>query len=386
MKNNIHTTGVFTSLVKGLATNRYAVLYGGSSSSKTISILQYLVIYALKFPKRRIRITSESIPVMKKSVIRDLKDVVLGDAWVEKNFNKGELIYTFPNGSFIEFVPGDEPSRFKGPRYHISYFDEINHIKEEIYDQADIRTSYRVISSFNPASEFWLKDRFDLPNYFVHHSTVNDNSFAPKSVVEALKSKASTNENFYRVYFLGEWGSLEGLIFEENVNWSLIDSLQPKWDERVIAVDFGFTNDPTSILDIRFNNGELYIKEVAYDTGMLNSDIADYIKRTCPNCEVVCDSAEPKSIEELKLLGINAKKAFKGKGSILNGINIVKEFKINVTKSSVNTIKEFRNYSWDKDKLTGKLLNKPIDEYNHSMDALRYGVDYLLNRKSVVFI
>ena len=379
------TTKVFKDLVEAAVDNRYLILYGGSSSSKTISVLQYLVLYALKYPNKRITLTSESIPVMKKTLIADLKDVVMQEAWKLGTFNKSDLTYIFPNGSVFNFVPADEESRFKGPRQDIFYSDEVNHIPERVYDQADIRTKDLVISSFNPTSRFWLADRFENDKTFVHHSTVLDNPFVSPNIIEALKSRAAKDPNFYKVYFLGEWGNLEGLVFEEGRDWDIVESMPRDFDKRVLAVDFGYSIDPTAIIDIRYFRGELWAREIEYKTGLVNSDIAYLINKTSKVTRVVADSAEPKSIEEIHRLGIDIHPSQKGRDSINHGINLLKEFKLNVTKDSVNLIKELRNYSWAKDK-DGNMLNKPIDDFNHTIDALRYGVWDMLNKKIITFI
>ena len=382
----LRTTDIFTKLVKAAKSNRYLILYGGSSSSKTISILQYLYLYALKFRQKRIRIVAESVPVLKKGVIRDLQDVVMKELWEDKRYNKSDMVYRFYNGSTFEFVSGGEIGRFKGPRYNITYFDEVNHIAEEVYDQADIRTSHLMISSFNPTSRFWLADRFEAEKTYVHHSTVLDNPYVGKEIVDALKAKAETNQNFYNVYFLGHWGSLEGLIFKEGINWTTVGEMPSAYSKRRLAVDFGFSNDPTAVVDVMLTaDGELYVDEVEYKRRMINSDIYDTVSRHCPDCRVIADSAEPKSIEEIYRMGTDIHPSVKGRDSINSGINLLKEYKMRITERSVNVIDELRNYKWAEDK-EGQQLDKPIDDFNHSIDALRYAAFDMTRAKDIKFL
>ena len=373
-----------TDVYKRLVSNwdkRYLIFKGGSSSSKTISILQGLTIYALQTPNSVITLSAESLPVVKKTLLVDWKKIVMQDLYQDNRFNKTEMVYTFPNKSIFQFVPADDEHRWHGMRQDITYFDEINHIRKAVYDQADIRTKVKVISSFNPTNMFWLADSFEDVNTYVDHSTYHDNPFITQSIIDALEKRISTDSNFYKVYVLGEWGSLEGLVYEEGTNWSIVDSLPDSYDKRVLAVDFGYSNDPASILDIRYFRGELFVDEVAYRTGMLNSDIHRELMQVDPNLKAIADSAEPKSIDEIFRLGYDINPSVKGRDSINSGISLVKEYKVNVTSRSINTIKELRKYNWSKDK-NGSLLSKPIDNFNHSLDALRYGVVDMMNVKT----
>lgn len=376
---NMYCTPVFEKLVNAAKDNRYLILYGGSSSSKSISVLQYLTLYALKYKNKRITLSAESLPVIKKTIFIDWKSIVMGELFDEKFFNKSEMIYMFPTGSFFQFIPADNPSRFHGLRQDIIYFDELYNINESIYRQASIRTKEKVISSFNPTSQFWIKDDFDDKDTYVLHSTYKDNPAVPQSVIDALKKMIKKDANFARVYLEGKWGNLKGLIFKENINWNIVDKMPEQYQKRIQGLDFGFSIDPAALLDIRYSNGEIYIDELLYKTNQLNSDIYTYL---IPNLKVICDSAEPKSIAELRRLGANAIKA--PDKEINSGLSLMKEFKINITKNSINTIKEFRNYKWAEDNI-GNQLKKPIDSFNHSIDAIRYAIRYMFHQKNIFF-
>lgn len=383
MEQPMRVTKVFERIDKHLEHKRYAVCYGGSSSSKTISILQWLVIYAFRNNNKRIVLSAESIPKLKKTLLADLRSVVMPNIWNEANFNKSELIYTFPNKTTMAFVSADEPQRFRGMRQDVIYFDELSDIPEEVYVQADIRTKDKVLSSFNPVASFWITNYWNNEDYYVDHSTYKDNPHLSKSIVGALESK--TDPNFRRVYIEGKWGTLEGLIFEEGTNWEIVPELPKLYNARRLGLDFGYSKDPNAIVDVRYYNGELWLKEVAYKGGLINSEIAKVIDGYCRNCKVVADSAEPKSIEELRRLGVLTYPALKGKDSVNAGLNLMKEFKLNVTEDSLNLINELRNYSWAKDR-EGNQLNKPIDTFNHLIDATRYTVLDLLHSKVIKFL
>jgi phage terminase large subunit len=251
--------------------------------------------------------------------------------------------------------------------------NECNNVSFEAYQQLAIRTSKFIYLDFNPTNEFWVHTELkDEPTSDFIILTYRDNEALDKSIVkeiEKAKAKAETStywENWWRVYGLGQIGSLDGVIFN---NWKTIDSIPA--DARLLGygVDFGFTNDPTSIIEVYKWNEKRIANEICYQKGLTNSQIARIINTKMP---AYCDSAEPKSIAELKLNGVNAYSVEKGADSIMYGIDIMQQNEYLVTKSSVNLISELRRYAWDKDKKTGETLNRPIDNFNHGIDAFRY--------------
>lgn len=383
------------------ADKRIICLYGGSSSSKTISALQYLTIIALASDESLVfTIIGESIPVLKKSVIRDWQRVVMRGVFDQKRFNKLELTYTFPNNSIFQFVPADDETRFMGPRQDYVLIDEAYNVTKGIFNQVEIRTRFQILLTWNPVAPFWatkLEDERD--DVAVIHATYKKNPFVPQAIIDSLERRAKTDPNFYRVFVLGKYGSLEGLIFTDGSHWAKVDEM-PAMDERkrtIYVLDYGFTNDPSAVLELAFAHGEFYVDELEYKEGMFNADIHDVIKlhhihdpenepeepptheelkRVKMRTEVVADSAEPKSNAELRQMGLNIIGAVKGPDSIKYGINTMKAFKMNVTKQSLNVIKEYRNYSWKKDR-QGELTGEPIDNWNHAIDAIRYGVTHI---------
>ena len=357
---------------------RVIASYGGSSSSKTISNLQLLTHIANTHPEPQvITIVGESIPVLKRSVIRDWKTVVMSDSYTEGRLNRNELLYTFPGGSIFQFIPADQEERFYAMRHDYVMVDEAFNISKGIFDQIEIRTRKKIFLTWNPVAEFWGKKLEDRDDAVVLHSTYKDNPFVEDTIIQSLERRAQTDENFYRVFVLGEYGSYEGLVFKEGVNWAKCKKLPKDYKRRVIGLDFGFSQDPTSILDIRYSEGEIWIDEVDFRPNMLNDEIGAILKDQGPrDLEVIADSAEPKSIAEIRRLGVNIQPCIKGPDSINYGIRTMKGYKMNITERSLNTIKEFRSYSYGKTK-DGSFTPKPVDNWNHSIDAARYGITHI---------
>lgn len=363
-----------TAINKLLKLNKFIKgVQGGSSAGKTFGIIPIEIDYAIKNPKTEISIVSESIPHLKRGAMRDFKKIMQEtNRWIDSNWNASDFRYTFSNKSFIEFFSADNSSKLRGARRDRLYINECNNIDFNSFTELAMRTKQSIFLDWNPSNIFWfhneiMKDEnvdFIILNY-------KDNEAAPQSAIdfiEKAKAKGETSDywnNWFKVYGLGEIGMLEGVIFS---NWKQIDNL-PK-DAKLIGIglDFGYTNDPTAIIEIYNYNGQRILNELKYQTGMLNSDIAKELPKHVP---VYADSSEPKSIDEIRRYGITIKGVTKGKDSINYGIDVMQRQEYLVTSNSVNLIKELRAYCWDTDK-QGTRLNKPIDTNNHAIDALRY--------------
>ncbi len=352
---------------------RIKIIQGGTSAGKTYSVLAVLITKAASYARTEISIVAESIPHLRRGALKDfLKIMKENNRYFDERFNKSLLRYEFSNGSVMEFFSADDSSKLRGARRDILYINECNNVTFESYNELAIRTKKEVYLDFNPANEFWVhKELKDEPDSDFLILTYKDNEALDNSIVQQIEKnrlKAETSAywaNWWRVYGLGEIGMLEGVIFS---NWKTIDNL-PK-DAKLIGIglDFGYTNDPTAIIEIYNYNGQRILNELKYQTGMLNSDIAKELPKHVP---VYADSSEPKSIEEIKRYGITIKGVTKGKDSINYGIDVMQRQEYLVTSNSVNLIKELRAYCWDTDK-QGTRLNKPIDTNNHAIDALRY--------------
>ena len=352
---------------------RIKIIQGGTSAGKTFGILPILIDKAAKKGGLEISVVAESIPHLRRGALRDfLKVMKWTNRFVDDRFNKSLLKYEFANGSFIEFFSADDSKKLRGGRRNILYINECNQISFESFLEMSIRTKDEVFLDYNPTAEFWvqteLEGQEDAEKIIL---TYKDNEALDVGIVDQIEKniKKAETSNYWKswvdVYVNGLMGKLEGIVFS---NWKQIDTI-PKEARLVgIGLDFGYTNDPTSCIEIYKHNEKRILNEIVYQTGMLNSDIANKLPKDVP---VYADSAEPKSIRTLQLAGITIKGVTKGRDSINYGIDVMQRENYLVTSNSTNLIKELRSYCWDTDK-TGKRLNKPIDNYNHAIDAVRY--------------
>jgi phage terminase large subunit len=347
---------------------------GGTSAGKTYAILPILIHIAASNPLSEISVVAESIPHLKRGAMKDFKKILAEtERWHESLWNASDFKYTFPNGSQIEFFSADNDAKLRGARRDWLYMNECNNMTFHSYTELASRTKQGVYLDWNPTNTFWFHNEL-LNDKDVDFLTINytDNEACPESALNfILKAKEKAEQgnafwqNWYKVYGLGEIGNLEGVIFN---NWQQIDKVPV--DAKLIGIgcDFGYTNDPTALIEVYTYNGKRYVNELMYRSGMLNSDIAKVLPK---GVIVYADSSEPKSIDEIKRYGIMIKGVTKGKDSIKYGIDVMQQQEYLVTSQSENLIKELRSYSWDKDK-EGKKLNKPIEYFNHAIDALRY--------------
>lgn len=360
---------------------RVRVVRGGTSSSKTFSIIPLLIDYAIKTPKSEISIVAETIPQLRRGALRDfLKIMDLIGMYDDSRFNKSSLVYTFSNGSYIEFFSADMSAKLRGARRDVLFVNECNNVEWEAYYQMAIRTRKFIYLDYNPVAEFWVDTELinDKDTDFVV-LTYKDNEALDKSIVQEIekaRDKAQHSDywaNWWRVYGLGEVGQVQGTIF---TNWHQIDNVPTDAKYIGMGLDFGYSNDPTAIVMVYKWNNEYILDEIAYQKELSNKAIADILKPY--GGLVVCDSAEPKSIADLRSYGINATPCVKGKDSIINGIQKIQALnKIHITKRSTNLIKEFRGYVWKTDR-NGTALNEPIDFLNHGVDAIRYILSHVI--------
>jgi phage terminase large subunit len=360
---------------------RVRVVRGGTSASKTFSIIPLLIDYAIATPKSEISIVAETIPQLRRGALRDfLKIMDLIGMYDDSRFNKSSLVYTFSNGSYIEFFSADMSAKLRGARRDVLFVNECNNVEWEAYYQMAIRTRKFIYLDYNPVAEFWVDTELikDSDTDFVV-LTYKDNEALDKSIVneiEKARDKAEHSEywaNWWRVYGLGEIGQVQGTIF---TNWHQIDNVPQEAKYIGIGLDFGYSNDPTAIVMVYKWNNEFILDEIAYQKELSNKAIADILKPY--GGLVVCDSAEPKSIADLRSYGINATPCVKGKDSIINGIQKIQALdRIHITKRSTNLIKEFRGYVWKTDR-NGVALNEPIDFLNHGVDAIRYILSHVI--------
>jgi phage terminase large subunit len=343
---------------------------GGTSASKTISILLWLIDYCQTHSNKVVSVVSESMPHLKRGAIRDFVGIMETHGYMDyKQWNKTDYTYTFPKGTKLEFFSADQPGKVRGPRRDILFINEANNIPYETYDQLEVRTKDLIWLDWNPVSEFWWYTQV-VPNQDVDFLTLTylDNDGLDRKIIESIESRKS-NKNWWKVYGLGQIGEVEGRIF---TGWIDIDEVPEEARLKRYGLDFGYTNDPTAVVAVYKWNGGLVVEEVLYRKRMLNSSIAEFMK-TQPEELIVADSAEPKSIDELAINGLDVIPSVKGAGSVLHGIQAIQNKTIYITKTSTALLKEYRGYLWMTDK-NGKIINKPQDFDNHALDALRYAI------------
>jgi phage terminase large subunit len=357
---------------------RKRIIQGGSSSGKTYAILTILIDKCAREPNLSVSVVSESMPHLRRGAIRDFVNIMKStERYYEDHFNKTSLTYNFANGSYIEFFSADAPDKLKGARRDILYINECNHVSYEAYQQLSIRTHKEIYLDYNPDRQFWAITEVSYePDAEKIILKYTDNEALSQSTIEQFqinRDKALTSEywaNWCKVYIDGEVGSLEGVVFD---NWSQTDYI-PKEAELIgIGLDFGFTNDPTTAISVWCSDNIYYLDELFYGTNMTNGTINSMLQTCSVNksTEIWADSADPKSIKELKNYGWRIAPVTKGPDSIVWGIGIMQEQTFKVTMRSTNLIEELQNYQWVKD-VNGTKTNKPIDAFNHAIDATRY--------------
>jgi phage terminase large subunit len=353
---------------------RIRAVQGGTSASKTISILLLLINAAQSDQSSTLTsIVSESFPHLKRGVMRDFLNIMEEHRYFKpNNWNKTDYVYTFETGSKIEFFSADQPSKVRGPRRDRLFLNEANNVPYEAFDQLEVRTKECVYLDWNPTTEFWFYseviNRDDTEHLIINYL---DNEALDPQIVKSIEQRKG-NKAWWQVYGLGQLGEVETRIYK---GWGTIDDVPTEAKLVRYGLDFGYTNDPSAIIAIYSYNGAYILDEIAYQKGLSNKDIADILKLQ-PKALTIADSSEPKSIDEIKAYGISILPAVKGPGSVNQGIQYVQQQQVSVTKRSINILKEYRNYVWITDR-DGKILNEPVDFNNHAMDALRYGLQSL---------
>lgn len=360
---------------------RIRAVQGGTSASKTVSIILYLIALAQsdKVPTLT-SIVSESFPHLRRGAMRDFLTIMKEHKYyVDKRWDRTNFTYTFETGSVIEFFSADQPGKVRGPRRDRLFINEANNVPYETFDQLEVRTKEFIFLDWNPTNEFWYYDqvanRTDVDHIIL---TYRDNNALSKEIIDSIEQRKN-RRGWWQVYGEGQLGEVEGKIYRD---WQIVDEIDHHARLERYGLDFGYSNDPTAIVAVYYLNGGYILDEISFLKGQSNKQIADTILSQEQQVLVIADSAEPKSIDDIKSYGVNIQPAEKGPDSVRNGISLVQEQRISITKRSVNLIKEYRNYLWKTDK-DGKILNEPEHTYSHSMDAVRYAIVSLINKKTV---
>ncbi len=356
--------------------SRTKIVRGGTSAGKTICILLILIDYAIKNKGKEISVVSESVPHLRRGAYKDFLGILKAmNRYKDVQLNKSTLKYTFTNGSYIEFFSTDQPDKLRGARRTDLYINECNNIPFDAYQQLIVRTSGNVWLDYNPSSVFWVdKELIGKEDTDFVTLTYKDNDSLPVSIVneiEKAKDKGKTSTywaNWWRVYGLGELGSLEGACIPD---WKEIDTVPNEARLLGYGMDFGYSVDPTTLIALYKWNDSYIFDEVLYKKGMLNRDIHRFLEASNIKESITADSAEPKSIAELQQYGNNIHGVSKGRDSVVYGINLINQNEIFVTSRSKNLKRELGGYVWAKDK-EGNTLQKPTGEHPDCIDAARY--------------
>jgi phage terminase large subunit len=371
------------------------VQQGGTSSGKTYGILQHLFQAGAKNNNETITVVAEDVPNLKAGAYRDAQNILADNEvmrawWPKAGENKTDRTFKSISGSVMEFKSFQDSYDARSGKRDRLFINEANGVKHEIYEQLSLRTTKQTIIDFNPSARFWAHEQLEHRSDVLWVvSTYLDNVFLDDNIRKKIESYEPTPENIARgtaneyrwmVYGKGQVGRLEGLVFPD---FSTTQDFPEDYKWRVFGMDFGYTNDPTTLIEIRYHRGDLYWKEHIYETGLTNPDICKELVKVGhdKNDLIVADSAEPKSIEEIKRAGWRIVGAEKGADSINQGVDAIKRYKVYIEASSKNLIEEFSSYTWKKDR-DGNPMNKPIDEYNHGIDAGRYALSKKILRPS----
>jgi len=349
---------------------------GGTRSSKTYSICQLAFNWLIN-PTWKGTVWSicrATLPALKATALRDFREIVINagmDPFIKQN--RSELTFEF-HGKIVEFFSLDDAQKIRSRKRDFLHLPESNEIDFEMFIQLMVRTKEKIILDLNPSisgDANWIKDEIETRKFIddvdVIVSNYKDNPFLTANEVRNIEALRNADEQSWRIFGLGEWGKIEGLIYD----WEVIpdEDFPERGSEtgEYIGLDFGFTTDPTAAVYVCRVNDTLYVKELIYERKLLNSDISTILGDE--DLLIVADSAEPKSIAEMQVHGLEVVPAVKGPDSVRQGIQRVKQFRVLVSESSLNIRKEMNNYKWNSNK-----ANVPVDNMNHAMDAIRYVV------------
>ena len=353
---------------------RVVVNQGGTSSGKTYSIMQVLFFLAIEDAGSITTVVGQDIPNLKVGAYRDAKTILAGSEQLQVAFpvvNEGERIIRCVNGSLIEFKSYADAQDAKSGKRDYLFVNEANGIPYEVYWQLAIRTRKKIFIDYNPSARFWAHDEVigrSGVELLISDHRINDTL----TEEEHDRIEGIEDPELWKVYARGLTGKIEGLVL---TNWDICDQLPPRdeWKMSAYGLDFGFTNDPSALEHVVEAHGDLWIDEHLYSTGLTNPDIAQRAKGSglTSSDQIIADCAEPKSIRELQATGLWVTASPKGQDSIVSGLDILRRYRLHVTRRSQGIIANLRSYQWGKDR-DGNMTNKPEDRNNHGIDAIRY--------------
>lgn len=355
---------------------RVRAIPGGTSASKTISILLYLIARAQSDTTPTLTsIVAESFPHLRRGAMRDFLNILQAHNYFkDSRWDITNSIYTFETGSQIEFFSVDQPEKVRGARRDRLFINEANNIPFSAFEELEVRTKEFIFLDWNPTNSFWYYEEVKNKRTDVEELTLTykDNEALSKEIIDSIEQRKE-RKGWWQVYGLGQLGEVEGKIY---TNWDAIDEIPFGARLERYGLDFGYTNDPSAIVAVYYFNGGYILDEILYQKGMSNKQLADTLLNQT-KALTIADSAEPKSIDEIRSYGINIQPTTKGKDSVRQGIQAVQVQPISITKRSTNIIKEYRNYIWATDR-NGAITNEPEHLWSHSMDAIRYAMNSLV--------
>jgi len=347
---------------------------GGTSSGKTYAILQALFCFACEIKKQVITVAGQDIPNLKAGALRDAQSICSSSGTLQaalKSFNRTDRIFEFYSESIIEFKSYDDAQDAKSGKRDYLFVNEANGVPWAVYTELALRTRRRIFIDFNPNAAFWVHDNLlGKPGVQLIISDHRHNPFLPDRQRQKIESLKDSDLELWRVYARGLTGKISGLVLN---NWEVCEDIPPDAKLLAAGLDFGFTNDETGCVLVYKQDGVLWVDELLYETGLTNPDIAERLLKAglSKNIELIADSAEPKSIEELRRMGWRVTGAKKGPDSVKNSIDVLKRYPIKITRRSKNLREELGRYKWKTDR-SGRVLNEPVDTWNHLIDPLRY--------------
>lgn len=351
---------------------RIKAVQGGTSAGKTIGIEQVIIDRCQQDkPGEVTSIVSESFPHLKRGAARDFLSILQTQKYYDDNrWNRSDYTYTFETGAILEFFSADQSAKVRGPRRKRLFLNEANNLPFETFEQLEVRTLEEIFLDWNPTNEFWfytdvLPNRDDVDHIIL---TYKDNEALSLEIVRSIEQRKN-RKGWWKVYGEGQLGEVEGKIYKD---WVIIDDIPPEAKKVKKWLDFGYSNDPSAAGDLYRYNGAYIIDQLIFQKGLSNKQIADVLKDE-ETVLTVADSAEPKSIDEIKSYGVPIIGADKGKDSVTHGIQLMQAQRIFVTRRSYDVIREYRNYMWMTDK-EGRIINVPEHTYSHSMDGIRYAI------------
>jgi len=366
---------------KHLLNNQKKILVeqGGTRSGKTYNILLWIIFeYCTKNNNKIVTICRKTFPSLRATVLRDFMSILKAHNIYSENFhNRSNSEYNL-FGNLVEFISLDQPQKIRGRKRDLLFINEANELYFEDWQQLLFRTQDKIVLDFNPSDEYhWIYDKvLTREDCAFFKTTYLDNPFVDASIIAEIERLRETDEQYWQVYGLGERTASRSTIFKYT------EVTEVPVDASLIAygMDFGYTNDPTTLVSVYTQGHNLYIKEHLYRTQMTTNDINAFLKEEkLLSNPIYADSAEPRLISELRKMGHNIFPSVKGKDSINAGIDLLKRYKIHILANSQNAIQEFRNYKWKEDK-SGMLVNIPEDKHNHIIDPCRYATYSILSR------